>query len=69
MSVRGEALSIKTYVSNIPFLLNFNHSKLLFASVSMYADREYYEDWWNSTTWDEFARKWNKQVWVEAVYL
>jgi hypothetical protein len=21
-------------------------------------------DWWNSTTWDEFSRKWNKPVHV-----
>ncbi|CAG8709728.1 6637_t:CDS:2, partial [Acaulospora morrowiae] len=27
-----------------------------------FADREFYDDWWNSTTWEEFARKWNKPV-------
>lgn len=27
-----------------------------------FADRQFYEDWWNSTSWDEFARKWNKPV-------
>eukprot|EP00211_Chloroparvula_japonica_P001829 CAMPEP_0119125298 /NCGR_PEP_ID=MMETSP1310-20130426/4622_1 /TAXON_ID=464262 /ORGANISM="Genus nov. species nov., Strain RCC2339" /LENGTH=474 /DNA_ID=CAMNT_0007115349 /DNA_START=183 /DNA_END=1603 /DNA_ORIENTATION=- len=37
-----------------------------FAELTMYGDREFYEDWWNSTTWDEFARKWNKQVHVWA---
>lgn len=30
------------------------------AEVTRFADREFYSDWWNSTTWDEFARKWNK---------
>lgn len=29
-----------------------------------FADREFYQDWWNSTSWDEFARKWNKPVHV-----
>ncbi len=27
-----------------------------------FADREFYQDWWNSTTWDQFSRKWNKPV-------
>lgn len=33
-----------------------------FAEVTRFADREFYSDWWNSTTFDEFARKWNKPV-------
>jgi len=33
-----------------------------FAELSRFADRQFYEDWWNSTSWDEFARKWNKPV-------
>lgn len=39
----------------------------VFDFVSVYlsfADRQFYEDWWNSTSWDEFARKWNKPVHV-----
>jgi len=27
-----------------------------------FADRRFYDDWWNSTSWDEFARKWNRPV-------
>lgn len=27
-----------------------------------FADRNFYDDWWNSVTYDEFARKWNKPV-------
>lgn len=27
-----------------------------------FADRQFYEDWWNSTSQDEFSRKWNKPV-------
>lgn len=33
-----------------------------FAELSYFADREFCQDWWNSTSWDEFARKWNKPV-------
>lgn len=33
-----------------------------FAEISYFADRLFYEDWWNSTSWDEFSRKWNKPV-------
>ncbi|RLN67996.1 hypothetical protein BBJ29_001448 [Phytophthora kernoviae] len=33
-----------------------------FAEVTYLADRDFYSDWWNSTTFDEFARKWNKPV-------
>lgn len=35
-----------------------------FAELSCFADRELYGDWWNSTSWDEFSRKWNKPVHV-----
>ncbi|KAH9935072.1 MBOAT-domain-containing protein [Amylocystis lapponica] len=33
-----------------------------FAELSYFADRRFYDDWWNSTSWDEFARKWNRPV-------
>ncbi|KAI8147796.1 MBOAT, membrane-bound O-acyltransferase family-domain-containing protein [Fennellomyces sp. T-0311] len=33
-----------------------------FAELSRFADRNFYDDWWNSITFDEFARKWNKPV-------
>jgi sterol O-acyltransferase len=32
------------------------------AELTRFADRAFYDDWWNSITWDEFARKWNKPV-------
>jgi len=32
------------------------------AEITRYADREFYQDWWNSTSWDEFANRWNKPV-------
>lgn len=33
-----------------------------FAELSRFADRQFYDDWWNSTSWDDFSRKWNKPV-------
>jgi sterol O-acyltransferase len=31
-------------------------------NLCRFADRNFYDDWWNSVTYDEFARKWNKPV-------
>ncbi|KAL9937539.1 hypothetical protein V8E36_003948 [Tilletia maclaganii] len=33
-----------------------------FAELTRFADREFYEDWWNATSMDVFSRKWNKPV-------
>ena len=33
-----------------------------FAEITRFADREFYQDWWNSTSMDEYARKWNRPV-------
>jgi sterol O-acyltransferase len=33
-----------------------------FAELTRFSDREFYKDWWNSSTYAEFARKWNKPV-------
>ena len=33
-----------------------------FSEISSYGIRSFYEDWWNSTTFDQFARKWNRPV-------
>uniref|UniRef100_A0A7S2RHP6 Diacylglycerol O-acyltransferase n=1 Tax=Rhizochromulina marina TaxID=1034831 RepID=A0A7S2RHP6_9STRA len=34
----------------------------LFAELTRFADRQFYEDWWNVTTWAAFYRKWNGLV-------
>lgn len=33
-----------------------------FAEITQFADREFYEDWWNSLSMHDFSRKWNKPV-------
>lgn len=32
------------------------------AEITRFDDREFYRDWWNSVTWDKFARDWNIPV-------
>ncbi|KAF8471264.1 MBOAT, membrane-bound O-acyltransferase family-domain-containing protein [Kalaharituber pfeilii] len=34
----------------------------LLGELMRFADRGFYGSWWNSTTWDQFARDWNKPV-------
>lgn len=34
----------------------------LLGEVTCFADREFYNDWWNSVSWDQFARDWNRPV-------
>lgn len=31
-----------------------------FAEITYFGDRQFYLDWWNSTTFEEFNRKWNR---------
>ncbi|ORY96610.1 MBOAT, membrane-bound O-acyltransferase family-domain-containing protein [Syncephalastrum racemosum] len=54
----------------LPFMINYLFIFYIifecilngFAEISRFADRNFYDDWWNSVTYDEFARKWNKPV-------
>lgn len=34
----------------------------MLAEITGFGDRKFYEDWWNCTTWEEYARKWNTIV-------
>ncbi|KAH8685930.1 MBOAT, membrane-bound O-acyltransferase family-domain-containing protein [Tricladium varicosporioides] len=34
----------------------------LLAEITYFADRGFYDDWWNSVSWDQFARDWNRPV-------
>lgn len=44
------------------FLVIFEYLCGFFAEVTCFADRHFYEDWWNSTDWLEFSREWNIPV-------
>ncbi|KAI8992326.1 MBOAT, membrane-bound O-acyltransferase family-domain-containing protein [Pilobolus umbonatus] len=54
----------------IPFQLNYMFIFYIvfecilnwFAEITRFADRNFYDDWWNSVSFDEYARKWNKPV-------
>ncbi|KAK3316737.1 MBOAT family protein [Apodospora peruviana] len=34
----------------------------LLAELTYFADRSFYDAWWNSVSWDQFARDWNRPV-------
>ncbi|EFA80377.1 membrane bound O-acyl transferase family protein [Heterostelium album PN500] len=34
----------------------------IFAEITRFADREFYQDWWNATTFDMWWRRWNRPV-------
>jgi len=44
------------------FIMVFDVVLCFMAEVTYYGDRCFYEDWWNSCTFKEFSRKWNKPV-------
>lgn len=44
------------------FLIIFEFVLNAFAEITCFADRNFYEDWWNSTNWEEFSRLWNVPV-------
>lgn len=44
------------------FLVLFEQILNIFAELVKFADRSFYDDWWNSTTFEEFNRKWNRPV-------
>lgn len=46
----------------ILFLMIFEQILNVVAEITMFADREFYSDWWNSTGFEEFSRKWNRPV-------
>jgi sterol O-acyltransferase len=44
------------------FLVIFEYVLGAFAEITRFADRHFYDDWWNSTDWMEFSREWNVPV-------
>ena len=41
------------------FFIIFHHWLNILAEITFFADREFYGDWWNSSSFDEYWRKWN----------
>ena len=46
----------------ITFNMIFENYLNFFGEITYFADRGFYEEWWNSTGYEEFNRKWNKPV-------
>ncbi|KAF2249026.1 hypothetical protein BU26DRAFT_519193 [Trematosphaeria pertusa] len=44
------------------FLVIFEYILGAFAEITLFADRQFYSDWWNVCDWLEFSREWNKPV-------
>ena len=44
------------------FLVIWEYLLGAFAEITCFADRNFYEDWWNSSDWLEFSREWNIPV-------
>ncbi|KAJ2697284.1 Sterol O-acyltransferase 2 (Sterol-ester synthase 2) [Coemansia sp. IMI 203386] len=44
------------------FFITFDSISNGFAELTRFADRRFYDDWWNARGLDEFSRKWNRPV-------
>ncbi|KAJ2732488.1 Sterol O-acyltransferase 2 (Sterol-ester synthase 2) [Coemansia sp. BCRC 34962] len=44
------------------FFITFDSIANGFAELTRFADRRFYDDWWNARGLDEFSRKWNRPV-------
>lgn len=44
------------------FFIAFEFCLNFYAELTGFADRQFYQDFWNATNFDEFARKWNRPV-------
>lgn len=66
MLVLAESISMLLFPFMITFLLVFlvifEYVLGAFAEITCFADRHFYNDWWNSTDWLEFSREWNIPV-------
>ena len=69
-AIRNENFVLTALDLVLPFMINYLLIFYIifecvcngFAELTRFADRGFYEDWWNAVTWEEFARKWNKPV-------
>ena len=44
------------------FFIIFEIMSNIYAELTGFQDRQFYQDFWNSTNFDEYAKKWNKLV-------
>ncbi len=44
------------------FLAIFECILNCYAELARFGDREFYQDFWNSTNFDDWSRRWNKPV-------
>ncbi|THV88646.1 acyl-CoA/sterol acyltransferase [Aureobasidium pullulans] len=52
----AETVRMKEAASVVECVLN------VLAELTCFADRGFYGDWWNSVSWDQYARDWNRPV-------
>ncbi|KAK7532546.1 MBOAT, membrane-bound O-acyltransferase family-domain-containing protein [Phyllosticta citricarpa] len=74
MPLRERALEFPWIVSDMMFPMLLEHllawyviwecALNVLAELSRFADRGFYGDWWNSVSWDQYARNWNRPVHV-----
>lgn len=63
LSERILMLSIPNlYVWLLLFLALFHHWMNLLAELTRFGDRNFYRDWWNSSGFEEYWRKWNLPI-------
>ena len=63
---------VHTYILLISFYLGFHCYLNAFAELTGFSDRKFYDDWWNSKTFEEFWKKWNLPMhnwFISHVYL
>ncbi|EAS03424.1 membrane bound O-acyltransferase, MBOAT protein (macronuclear) [Tetrahymena thermophila SB210] len=51
-----------TILQMVLFWVVFENILNVFGELTRFGDRCFYQDWWNSTTFEEYNRKWNRPV-------
>eukprot|EP00922_Rhytidocystis_sp_ex-Travisia-forbesii_P071233 GHVS01106324.1.p1 GENE.GHVS01106324.1~~GHVS01106324.1.p1 ORF type:complete len:496 (+),score=46.00 GHVS01106324.1:1-1488(+) len=50
------------YVWLLMFMVLFHHWCNILAEITRFADRHFYDDWWNASSFGEYWKKWNLPV-------
>lgn len=59
--MRGKS-HLSSYILTFQLLRCVSSQLNVLAELTLFADRGFYSDWWNSISWDQFARDWNRPV-------